>query len=274
VNLSNEQRTRIRESVFSGRNVPRVDNVNFSLNVGSTIPSHVRLVAVPSVLIDIHPEWRGYDYFVVQDDVYIVDHDHHIVASVPVGASGARIGTSGGGSAAALEGPAQIREVQQVLRERGFSVEVDGVLGPRTRDALIEFQRNNGLEATGRIDSRTAGSLGINGGQQGGGTTGQGASGREQQGGQGGAMRNQQNGSPGQAQDRPSPAPSNADRANQSNTTGRGGATQEMDHDRPNTQDQGTGAPNQGSSRPGGSQTPRARSGENPGGAGTSSPSR
>jgi peptidoglycan hydrolase-like protein with peptidoglycan-binding domain len=51
--------------------------------------------------------------------------------------------------------------VQLVLIERGFSVEADGVFGPRTRQALIQFQRREGLAATGRIDSRTVTSLGV-----------------------------------------------------------------------------------------------------------------
>jgi hypothetical protein len=48
-----------------------------------------------------------------------------------------------------------------VLVDRGFSVEVDGVPGPRTRDALISFQRREGLQATGEIDVRTVTALGV-----------------------------------------------------------------------------------------------------------------
>ena len=71
--------------------------------------------------------------------------------------------------------------MQRVLIQRGFSVEIDGRLGPRTRQALIQFQRREGLQATGRIDSRTVSSLGVSvrsnqggGGGQQPSTTGQG----------------------------------------------------------------------------------------------------
>jgi peptidoglycan hydrolase-like protein with peptidoglycan-binding domain len=58
-----------------------------------------------------------------------------------------------------------------VLIEKGFSIgEPDGVLGTRTRQALIAFQRQQGFEASGRIDSRTVTALGLSNmsGQQGG----------------------------------------------------------------------------------------------------------
>jgi hypothetical protein len=50
----------------------------------------------------------------------------------------------------------EIRHVQMVLKEKGFDVgEADGVLGPRTRSALIAIQREQGLEPNGKIDPPT-----------------------------------------------------------------------------------------------------------------------
>jgi len=40
-------------------------------------------------------------------------------------------------------------------------VEVDGVMGPQTRQAIIAFQRKEGIEATGQIDQRTSAALGM-----------------------------------------------------------------------------------------------------------------
>jgi peptidoglycan hydrolase-like protein with peptidoglycan-binding domain len=69
-------------------------------------------------------------------------------------------GTAAGG--ALKLGGDQVRQAQKVLKEKGFDVgEVDGVLGPRTRKALIAFQRQRGLEPSGEIDQRTATALGI-----------------------------------------------------------------------------------------------------------------
>jgi len=42
--------------------------------------------------------------------------------------------------------------VQEALARRGYYAgEVDGVIGPETRSAIQEFQRDNGLSVTGRI---------------------------------------------------------------------------------------------------------------------------
>jgi hypothetical protein len=80
--LSSEQRTKIRTTVLNRG--PRVSNVNFSVSVGTVVPTSVRVVAVPDVLIDIHPEWRGFMYFIVGDQIIIVDRSHRIVAILEV----------------------------------------------------------------------------------------------------------------------------------------------------------------------------------------------
>jgi hypothetical protein len=82
--LTTEQRTKIRQTVLAGGNVPRATNVNFSVSVGTVVPTSVRVVAVPTVIVDIHPEWRGYMYFVVDDQIIIVDRGHRIIAVLAV----------------------------------------------------------------------------------------------------------------------------------------------------------------------------------------------
>ena len=54
--LTTEQRTRVRQTVLAGGNVPRVTNVNFALTVGTSVPTTVRVVEVSPVLVEIHPE--------------------------------------------------------------------------------------------------------------------------------------------------------------------------------------------------------------------------
>jgi len=175
VNLTAEQRTRIQQTVLSGRDVPRADRVDFAISVGTTVPTHVRIVEVPAVLIQIHPEWRGHRYFVVRDEIVIVDSGHRIVATLPVGSSssvqieGGRGGQAGSDTEITPTSD-EIRQLQIVLKEKGFDIgEPDGVFGQRTRQALIVFQQRNGLQATGRIDVRTTTALGIStrSGQQG-----------------------------------------------------------------------------------------------------------
>jgi hypothetical protein len=163
VTLNEEQRTRIRQTVLEGRDVPRVDRVDFAINVGRVVPSHVRVVAVPTALIDIHPEWRSDEFFVANDEIIIVDRGRRIVAMMPVGTTSSAIETRGTRTVG-LESEAEIREVQQVLIERGFyHGPLDGVMGRATREALMVFQRREGIQATGRIDERTMSSLRISG---------------------------------------------------------------------------------------------------------------
>jgi Protein of unknown function (DUF1236) len=80
--LTTEQRTTIRNTVVSKG--PRASNVNFNISVGTAVPTSVRVVAVPSTLIKIYPEWRGHMYFVVNDEIIIVDRRHRIIAVLPV----------------------------------------------------------------------------------------------------------------------------------------------------------------------------------------------
>jgi hypothetical protein len=80
--LTTEQRTKVREKVLTGGNVPRASNVNFSISVGTAVPRTVRVVAVPSTLVEFHPQWRGYRYFVVGDEMIIVDRNNRIVAVI------------------------------------------------------------------------------------------------------------------------------------------------------------------------------------------------
>jgi hypothetical protein len=41
-------------------------------------------VTVPDVIVEVHPEWRGFMYFVYNDEIIIVDRNHHIVAILEV----------------------------------------------------------------------------------------------------------------------------------------------------------------------------------------------
>ncbi|MEY2558994.1 MAG: hypothetical protein QOE34_2419 [Verrucomicrobiota bacterium] len=55
-----------------------------------------------------------------------------------------------------------VADVQAVLQEQGFyHGEVDGLLGPLTRQALAEYQSSHGLYATETIDQPTLASLGL-----------------------------------------------------------------------------------------------------------------
>lgn len=55
-----------------------------------------------------------------------------------------------------------IVSVQESLTNKGYHPgTADGVLGPRTRASLREYQKSEKLPVTGRLDAETAGKLGV-----------------------------------------------------------------------------------------------------------------
>jgi hypothetical protein len=245
VNLTQQQRTTIQQTVLAGRNVPRVDNVNFAVGVGTVVPTRVRIVDVPPTLIEINPAWRGHQYFVVRDEIVIVDRSRKIVSVVPVGSSsGAHLRGGSGGSTALNLSSDEIRQVQTVLKERGFDVVVDGRMGPRTVTAITTFQRRQGFQVSGRIDNQTVTALGLSNmsgaqgstGAQGGATTGQGSG--ASSGGQSGAAQQQAPAQQNQGASQPQQnegakqqnqganQPSTSGQADQPSTTGQSGSSQ------------------------------------------------
>jgi hypothetical protein len=81
--LTSEQRTKI-STVVKSHSEARVTNVNFAVSVGTVVPRTVKIVALPEEVIVIHPAWRGYRFFIVNDQIVIVEPDSlRIVAVIP-----------------------------------------------------------------------------------------------------------------------------------------------------------------------------------------------
>jgi peptidoglycan hydrolase-like protein with peptidoglycan-binding domain len=56
----------------------------------------------------------------------------------------------------------QAKKVQEALKSKGFDPgTADGVIGPKTNQAIRDFQKSNNLQVTGRIDDKTASALGV-----------------------------------------------------------------------------------------------------------------
>jgi hypothetical protein len=75
VSLTTEQKTKIRTTVIQSSSAPKVSrsSINFNISVGTVVPRTVKFVAVPATLVEIHPAWRGYSYFIVDDEIIIVE---------------------------------------------------------------------------------------------------------------------------------------------------------------------------------------------------------
>ena len=70
--LSTEQRTKIT-TVIRGQHVAPVNTVNFSIAVGTRVPRDVSFHPLPVEVVTVYPEWRGYEFFLVRDQIVVVD---------------------------------------------------------------------------------------------------------------------------------------------------------------------------------------------------------
>ena len=82
VQITEEKRTNIHQTILKERNVNRVTNVNFSINIGTRVPRSVRLEVLPASVITIVPEYRSYRYFVVDDQICIVEPSTYEIVEV------------------------------------------------------------------------------------------------------------------------------------------------------------------------------------------------
>jgi len=80
--LSTEQRTKIT-SVFREEKVAPVNNVNFSISVGTRVPREgVEFHTLPQRVVTIYPEWRSYKYIMVRDQIVIIDPNTYEIVAV------------------------------------------------------------------------------------------------------------------------------------------------------------------------------------------------
>ncbi len=79
--LSTEQRTRITTIIKEQKVEPA--HLNVSIAIGTRVPAGVHLYPVPVEVVNINPEWSGFDYIMVGGEIIIIDpHSHAIVAII------------------------------------------------------------------------------------------------------------------------------------------------------------------------------------------------
>jgi hypothetical protein len=66
-----EKRTEIASAIKSTK-IEETTNVNFNISVGATIPASVHFHPLPARIVEIYPEWRGYDVILVHGQYIIV----------------------------------------------------------------------------------------------------------------------------------------------------------------------------------------------------------
>jgi hypothetical protein len=86
VQISQAQRTHIRDAFRQHPgNFRRVANVGFPFFVGASVPNDYRYYDVSSDFAEYAPEYEGYKYIVVGDELLIIDpRTWEIVADIPV----------------------------------------------------------------------------------------------------------------------------------------------------------------------------------------------
>jgi hypothetical protein len=79
--LSGEQRTKIT-TVIRDQHVAPVTNVNFSISVGTRVPHDVRFYPLPAEVVTVYPDWRGYEFILVNDQIVVIDPQSFEIVAV------------------------------------------------------------------------------------------------------------------------------------------------------------------------------------------------
>ncbi|MBI3700225.1 MAG: DUF1236 domain-containing protein [Afipia sp.] len=70
--MTTEQRTTIRTSITK-QNIKPVTNVNFSISVGTRVPRGIAFHPLPVEVVNIYPNWRGYEFILVNDEIVVIN---------------------------------------------------------------------------------------------------------------------------------------------------------------------------------------------------------
>lgn len=70
--LSTQQRTKIT-NVIRERRVQPETNINFNISVGTRVPRSVHFHPLPAEIVTVYPDWRGYEFFLVRDEIIVVN---------------------------------------------------------------------------------------------------------------------------------------------------------------------------------------------------------
>jgi hypothetical protein len=68
--------------VIKQEKVEEVTNVNFSVSIGTTVPASVHYYPLPSRVVEIYPEWSGYDFILVNGRYIILRPETHEIVYI------------------------------------------------------------------------------------------------------------------------------------------------------------------------------------------------
>jgi Protein of unknown function (DUF1236) len=76
-----EKRTQIVSAIKS-ETIQETTNVNFELNIGARVPTSVHFYPLPPRIVEIYPEWRGYEVILVHGRYVIVRPQTHEIVYI------------------------------------------------------------------------------------------------------------------------------------------------------------------------------------------------
>jgi Protein of unknown function (DUF1236) len=80
--LTTDQRTKIT-TVIRNEHAAPVNNVNFSIAVGTRVPREgVSFRPLPTEVVTIYPEWRGYEYILVRNQILVIDPGSYEIVAI------------------------------------------------------------------------------------------------------------------------------------------------------------------------------------------------
>jgi type IV secretory pathway VirB10-like protein len=78
--LSSDQRSRI--SVAIKKQNVKSEQANFSVSVGTRVPPTVHYYPLPTEVVTIYPDWRGYDYILIGNQIVVIDPDTREIIAI------------------------------------------------------------------------------------------------------------------------------------------------------------------------------------------------
>ena len=80
IKIAPDRATRVRDTLF--RTGERSEDIDVTINIGTPLPERARPRPLPTTIIEIAPEYRGYDYVIVRDEIVIVEPSSRKVVEV------------------------------------------------------------------------------------------------------------------------------------------------------------------------------------------------
>ena len=82
ITLTGDKEKRVMETIRRDH-VENITKVDFDVHVGTVVPTHYRFHPLPPTIVEYAPQYRGYDYVLVDDTIVIIQpHTHRIVDTI------------------------------------------------------------------------------------------------------------------------------------------------------------------------------------------------